>query len=80
MNTRILFLLFLVASVASVTVSESLTSDEVEAVREENCAEAYKACKNPTRACCKGRPCRCNIIGTICKCEKTLGEITGWWK
>lgn len=42
--------------------------------REEECADKNEACRNPSRRCCKNRPCRCNIIGTICNCYVTVGE------
>nr|AHF45865.1 secretory peptide [Heteropoda venatoria] len=43
----------------------------------EVCAEVYKSCD--TLKCCKGRPCRCNIIGQFCKCEKTFVDEKGIW-
>uniref|UniRef100_A0A4Q8K7M1 U34-Sparatoxin-Hju1b_1 n=1 Tax=Heteropoda jugulans TaxID=1358901 RepID=A0A4Q8K7M1_9ARAC len=43
--------------------------DILEGAREV-CADAYKSCD--TLKCCKGRPCKCNIIGQRCECKKHL--------
>nr|AAB48001.1 omega-Aga-TK=P-type calcium channel blocker [Agelenopsis aperta, venom, Peptide, 48 aa] [Agelenopsis aperta]1AGG_A Chain A, OMEGA-AGATOXIN-IVB [Agelenopsis aperta]1OMA_A Chain A, OMEGA-AGA-IVB [Agelenopsis aperta]1OMB_A Chain A, OMEGA-AGA-IVB [Agelenopsis aperta]prf//2108381A omega-agatoxin TK [Agelenopsis aperta] len=40
---------------------------------EDNCiAEDYGKCTWGGTKCCRGRPCRCSMIGTNCECTPRL--------
>nr|AOF40201.1 venom peptide HtSTx [Hadogenes troglodytes] len=61
----VLMILYLVTFAVGV-----YSENEISMRRRARCIRRERTCSHNKNGCCNNAPCRCNILGTNCKCHR----------